>query len=541
MTIQTRQLCASWERSWKIVIAILVVISSLQFLTFKIDPLEQRDIRGVGINCNGTATAVTMASTSTALVPGELPGYTGWARPEKTLARYFFASSLSTQELRVGEEFFVRVQCQGHEDCSKGNALFFLRAYGPSVIPGIATSEGNGAYRMHFVPMDSGSYTVEVVLTFSSHPPFDIFPLPGDEDEPAYEGYLLPGFPLQIFVRDPSNIDNSEDATGSPSGKTLCSTDDLTESSSSSAVYKARWKVKSKSNQPGYTSPSIDTPTVTQSGYTHLRNSLGIEMNYEYTSDCILLPRSAFAKREENNHAFARCGVLRKSLQVIFIGDSVMRVQKDMFEGMVGHLKHIKTSYANLYGGYRRAKKLETDFEILLSDIQRRAPNDAKVVIFNTGLHDIHRLCGQEWSTDRYEYLDKAKLDSGKFFCVDEYKLLLNEFATIIEDYDANLRIFQSSTAAWPKYGNFGIEWPFGSQTLPLVSDMVSYFNDIAFEVLGAYGDSIQITDGYWITYSRPDNREIGTIGSKLSHPGLEVQSAMVRTLAMLILENVCS
>jgi hypothetical protein len=36
------------------------------------------------------------------------------------------------------------------------------------------------------------------------------------------------------------------------------------------------------------------------------------------------------------------------------------------------------------------------------------------------------------------------------------------------------------------------------------------------------------------------DNREIGTTGKKLSHPGLEVQSAMTIIWSMLILERVC-
>lgn len=42
------------------------------------------------------------------------------------------------------------------------------------------------------------------------------------------------------------------------------------------------------------------------------------------------------------------------------------------------------------------------------------------------------------------------------------------------------------------------------------------------------------------ISSSHSDNREIGTTGKKLSHPGLEVQSAMTIIWSMLILERVC-
>jgi hypothetical protein len=39
----------------------------------------------------------------------------------------------------------------------------------------------------------SGTIQVEVVLAFSRPPPWSDFPV---QHEPAYEGYLLPGFPL---------------------------------------------------------------------------------------------------------------------------------------------------------------------------------------------------------------------------------------------------------------------------------------------------------------------------------------------------------
>jgi hypothetical protein len=468
-----------------------------------------------------------------ALVPGELPGYTGWARPETTLAGYFTTTSLSNLQPRTGQEFSITVQCRGHEDCSNGASLFFLRAYGPSVISGYVVNEGQGVYKMEFLPLDPGAYTVEVVLTFSNPPSLDSFPLPSDQPEPPYEGFLLPGFPLQIYVQE--SVDDKENSRGHDGD--MCSFDHLIESSPTSALAKARWKVKSKSNGPNYIS-GTQNKKISEAGYIEGINSLGIQMAYDYVSNCTLLAPAAFAKTQGNNHPFVRC---RKNLQIIFIGDSVMRVQKAMFDGMVSHLPHITTSYVNLYGGYRRCEKLgRPDIKIHLDDVQRRAPNDAKAILFNTGLHDIHRLCGQEWTDDRYEYLDKDKLDSGQFGCANEYRSLLKDFAELIKAFPADLKIFQSSTGAWPKYGNFGLNWAYGAQALPVAPEAVSFFNDIAFQVLEEYHESIQIMDGYWITYSRPDNREIGDTGQKLSHPGLEVQSAMSRIWSILILERLC-
>ena len=112
------------------------------------------------------------------------------------------------------------------------------------------------------------------------------------------------------------------------------------------------------------------------------------------------------------------------------------------------------------------------------------------------------------------------------------------------------LKVFQTTTAAWPKYGNYGIGWEHYQQSMPLVSDFVSAFNEIAFDVLQSDDDNddsdskeraISIMDGYWITISRPDNREFGDIGKKLSHPGREVLSVLTRRWSMMILERLCS
>ncbi len=114
--------------------------------------------------------------------PRELPGYTGWARPTKTLAPFFVVESVSPETtVRVDESLVITVHCQGHQDCSKGAALFYLRAFGPAVVPGVVlkfhqTSQNSGMYVIEFTFFDPGMYTVEVVLSFSTSSSIRLFP-----------------------------------------------------------------------------------------------------------------------------------------------------------------------------------------------------------------------------------------------------------------------------------------------------------------------------------------------------------------------------
>ena len=507
MNSSVQRLSSGW--AFKIGVALLIILLAFQVLDLKSATASTNSAQDVVFKgcrpdvLNNSIASVATASTSMYLAPGELPGYTGWARPEQTLAGHFAITSISSTEPRVGEEFIVTIRCQRHEDCAKGTSLFFLRAYGPSVISGLAVPLGGGFYQMKFLPMDPGSYTMEAVISFSDSPAFEKYPLPSEIPQPSYEGYLLPGFPLQVKFQGGEEVETSD---------AYCSFEHLTEDSSTSAVTKARWRVVSKGNGPGYQSGTLHLP-ISANGYNLNSHSLGIHMNLEYRSGCKILPRSTFFDRQAGN-PFLQCRDRLgsgKKLQVIFIGDSVMRLQKAIFDGMVRDLPNVQTYMIELYGGYRRCEKKGPDIKAHLKDIQRRQPNDPKVILFNTGLHDIHRLCGQEWTEDRYEYLDKATLDSKKFRCTEEYRVLLEEFASEIQKYPADLRIFQSTTAAWPKYGNFGIDWSInGGQTLPLAPDAVSRFNEIAFGVFQKYHKDIQIMDAYWITYARPGEFAVG-------------------------------
>jgi hypothetical protein len=171
-------------------------------------------------------------------------------------------------------------------------------------------------------------------------------------------------------------------------------------------------------------------------------------------------------------------------------------------------------------------------------------PGERRVIVFNTGMHDIHRLCGAEWASDRQSYLSPH---DARLPCTVLYKRAVQELANAIDHFPADMKIFQTTTAAWPKYGNYNIAWgPTNGQTLPLDPSFVPYFNRIAVETLQSddyAANAFQVVDGYWITLARPDHRETDRqvhIGKKLSHPGPEVVDAMVRIWTMILVWKIC-
>jgi hypothetical protein len=270
-------------------------------------------------------------------------------------------------------------------------------------------------------------------------------------------------------------------------------------------------------------------------------------MEYRYLSGCDLLSETAFDRKitmndnQPDNTLFSQCP---RQIQAIYIGDSVLRVQMDKLKSLVGTANNIEFRFLSLHLGYRRNQILgPSNVQRFLDQARQNHPDDTIVILFNTGLHDIHQLCGAENAHDRHQYLNRSIPDSD-FSCLEEYRSVLGEFASIIQNYTAaDLKIFQSSTAAWPKYGNWNIEWNHHPQRMPLTSDFVSAFNDVAYDVLSQKKDydGINIMDGYWITFSRPDNREYGSVGKKLSHPGDEVLSVMARLWTKMILDKVCT
>jgi len=489
------------------------------------------------------------------LAPGELPGYTGWARPEKTLARYFTITHTKVVKAAY-PTFMLSVECSGHEDCVVVNpetqepmcpSTFYFRAYGPAVVPGVIhltdiIDNSKCLYKIGFNLHDSGTYTIEAVLTLSNPPPISSFPLESNQEEPKYEGYLLPGFPISLEYVEANYTYQRYTSLGANKTTGFCQFEDLTETKSWSAWRKARWKVTGRVNEKDYWSKTMNSTLVSTMGYKANVNSLGIQMEYQYFNKCHLIDESWLDTRQRDKRPtlVGDCHGPQDKLHIVYIGDSVLRVQKDMLQQFLKGIPsdQVELTFLSLHGGYRKNQRLgPNNVTSFLQDVQTRTsqkPNQPIVILFNTGLHDIHRLCGAEFREERPTYLDETF--NG---CTNEYILLLRDFLNEIQKFPAALKVFQTTTAAWPKYGNYGIQWPTSGQSMVLTLDFIDEFNLKAFHVLEDYPD-IHVMDGYWITYPRPDNREVGDIGKKLSHPGVEVLSAMTRKWVMLMQNFVC-
>jgi hypothetical protein len=431
--------------------------------------------------------------------------------------------------------------------CAAGGALFFVRAYGPAILPGLVTDHGNGTYDVTFLFFDKGLYTVEVVMAFSSHPAWSAFPV---QNEPAYEGYLLPGFPIQVHVLDQqdkkSNKNNDKHAplTGMSNKTKLhsCNMSMLTETSTHSALASGRWVVRKTNIQDAYVAnQSLFSQQATLERYQMGETSLGMDMEYVPTS-CSLMParatkdprtldscRERGQKYDNNNHT-------NRSLHVIFIGDSNFRLQHAMFNNFFG--RTLETTRITTEGG----------LVVTLPDIQKRLQELAVVaatdyfVIFNSGLHDLDKFCQKSWRKFRAPLIHNVSDE--EFSCVQLYRESLTELVTAVAAFPARLRVWQTTTAGWPKWGNYGVAWPADQwQVLPVDPTAVAHFNNVAWEVLQPFSNEIAVMDAYWLTLSRPDHREsnaFNSLGKHLVHAGPQVYYVLMRKWAMMILQTIC-
>lgn len=78
---------------------------------------------------------------------------------------------------------------------------------------------------------------------------------------------------------------------------------------------------------------------------------------------------------------------------------------------------------------------------------------------------------------------------------------------------------------------------------MPVATEFVDFFNDIAFNILKDQFPRIPIMDGYWVSYARPDNREISkrdkqALAKKMSHPGIEVALALLRSWVTVVTQS---
>lgn len=463
--------------------------------------------------------------TTISIRPGALPTYTGWGRSGSTMAPFFRITRFPSVAM-ADTEVTLRLMCEGSPRCSTLSPAFYVRAYGPSIITGkvnkIAGSEDQ--YEIIFRPIDPGSYQVEVVLTFSDLPDMRLFPLPdeGSYTDFLYEGYHVSGSPFDLSVIGLSSPE--------PNDLPLCTAEQLLYNSDTTD--RVRWRVVDAVNHKNHQmNSSIVRHNVTLNGYQQSYNSLGVMMDYQFT-DCRLMPEPTTKVN------LFQC--VREPIHIIMIGDSTFRLQEKVIRIYAAFNPMIRVSFLELYGGYFKTQLL-TGPNVRQFVAEAAKSTERRVVLFNTGLHDIHRLCGgNEMVQDRQTYIRPDMPKS----CVDLYKVAVESFLKdIIKLPETDVKIFQTTTAGWPKYGNYGIAWdPRHGQPLPMDTSTVQYFNELAMNTLKMY-PNIKVVDGFHVSYARPDHREIdskSSTGRKLSHPGIEVISAMVRTWSMLFLQQIC-
>jgi hypothetical protein len=117
---------------------------------------------------------------------------------------------------------------------------------------------------------------------------------------------------------------------------------------------------------------------------------------------------------------------------------------------------------------------------------------------------------------------------------------LLTELVQLIRDFPADLRVYQTTPAAWPKWGNYQSGWPLEHcQMLPMSPQMCEVVNTVAWPIMERH--HLAVMDAYWLTRPRPDHRQVVEnipAGAALVHTGFDVYSALTRQWSMMILES---
>ena len=442
----------------------------------------------------------------TPLVWGDLPGYTGWPRPPTTLASGFVTTIEQSQVHHVGQNVTFVVHHPQSQD-----SLFYARAYGPAILPGRVLHRGDGTHAISFGQVvDPGTYTVEVVLTYSRRPSRR----PPSTDEPAYEGWLLPGFPRKFTVTPTSPFRN-HDQSAVP--RRPCHWTDFS---------RGRWVVTERlvdrawSPAAAGVSAEMDRPT-----YSRGMQTLGFVADYRIR-DCEYLSNDE-RSREALLTALQGSNLPQRPLEFVFVGDSNTRIQAQLFRESFG----VPVTYIATNGGLvREWDRIEAELKAL------RGNETNRFVLFNTGLHSIFELC--DWGRDgrRRETLPNLTSD---FSCHETYREYLQRFVDLVLSTPAILHAWQTTMAAWPKWGVPSAAWPWTYQHYPLDISVCEEFNQIAAEVLP---DHVPVLDTYWLTYSRPDHRQVdekNSVTGRLMHAGPEVYSVLTRQWAHVVLETI--
>jgi hypothetical protein len=504
------------------------------------------------------------------------------------------ARSRSQSPFITGQPISIQVTCSGHPDCEytteslnttdgslNSGALFDVRAYGPAILAGKVTPlHESGIYQVDFVPWDAGVYVIEIVLAASQHPAWSIYPLEAGHHPPCHEGHLLPDFPLTIVVdaaptmkEVKAGMRSSSSLTAGHSGSTnssetssaatsaaryitvldelygssdgsempICRSDQLIDYSVDHEWTNARWVVTDVMRQNDY--HGVDT-RLSLAEYQSAVLSLGFKADYR-PFHCRLLSEEQVHSPTTIQQAIERSKMVIgvKDVQVILIGDSNMGLLRDTFVYYFGNNK-VTTHYTTVYGGlYPRLPEIRKKLEEL-KRVKEQRPQTRFYILFNAGLHEIHRTCALYRDPDEPQYDFRPELGTN-FSCIEMYKEQLESLVQLVLDFPAELRVWQSTPAAYPRWGNYAGAWPATyCQAVVYSPYMVNILNRIAWSVVAPHAPTIQAIDSYWLTLARPDHRqsdEKNAIGRLSVHAGPEVYIALCRKWAMMILESIAS
>jgi len=491
---------------------------------------------------------------SLSLYPGEMPGYTGHTRPQGTLAGHFYLVDEFGDHLEdptsllvtdASKPWSARVKCFS---CGDVNPQFYMRAYGPTVHAGRVYHErspdgSSRMWRLELPPLvDAGMYFVEAILAFSHVPPISKYPHEdGAAGEPVYEGYALANFPMIINVLDNGDDDAyadnmlnnneqqrmlrgaSENDDDDDDETIIALQDMMVKDLNCSNDEFGRWKVIERNT---LVPKDKAVRTMEFDGYKDGTNSIGVKFQY--------LPRrkgkELVSKPEHYQKLKGLLDASDKYYSIISLGDSNIRLMNDD----LGRKRNEQDLQTFLH--YR----LPTNggLQVTMPEIKQRLydeilnPKFDNIFVVNAGMHEINENCAFNNMEER-----KARgVDDATFQCIEQYRKDLGAFLDMLLEVPNTRRIiFQTTTAAWPKHGNYGFAWPaadptYGPQYYTKSSNFVEAFNKEALSVIfnnERYRDAIDVIDGYWCTLSRPDSREVEThaqvLTNHLVHGGTEI------------------
>jgi hypothetical protein len=401
------------------------------------------------------------------------------------------------------------------------------------------------------IPHDEGLYYYEAVLTFSKAPSLKELPVPMNPGEPSYEGYMLPGFPLYFQVRQNQNTSiqrSPEEILSSYNKLPKCRGHHVLERlSPDEPLKRARWVLANKTRhnlenkfEDALLNDFKTKDDISLKGYQYSKNSVGIEMDYRY-NNCQLESLEALTDRDTwldvMKHSKRQIVPNKIRVHFIFFGDSNIRNQhnffRDHFARPTAFLDgRIKLTYVPFmeYWPLTWDKSRET-----FLNVTRDNPNDHFVTVYNLGLHEITNRCALFG-----QFVGRVK-SKDAVPCLPSYQDDVRNMTQLVASKPAMVKIWQSTTAGWPKWGVFGVAWPQKKgQPFPQATDACADINKIAWNIVRKAG--MKVMDTYWMTLSRPDHREVidkdaSRTSYKLVHMGPEVYLVLLRQLLTIALD----